>query len=319
MTLTFEQAIELLEITDITKLTTDNLQKIARAARKRWHPDLVNHLNDPVLTQEYNSKFQEIDEAVGMVQSFLEGTYQTGAAFTEQHDDTVNEPEEIIRANAHELQDTLKSLWALIKEKKYKWSLKEVVLSEGYKMVNILNEDFNEDIAKLSVISFFYGSLLFLLLIFIFGFFSPVLRTIAEIVWFIQALACILGFLPLSRFWLPQAVQEVMFKLINFGLGIYNWASDSAEHWLMQLLSQIPVLFAYAIKYVVLFPLYEITKAIVGEKVVGIVKKNVNYYAEAAEWYIDELMIKDPSVMSSDELYHLSYINTQLSDIKYNL
>jgi hypothetical protein len=316
MAITFDQAIELLEITDISKISIENIPQIVKKAKKRWHPDNVTHLNDPVLIQEYNTKFQEIDEASQMVSSFLEGTYQSGQAFTNTDNKVNRQPEDIIRENANEMQETLRGLWSLIKEKRYKWTLKEVILSDGYKLTNILNEDFKEDIAKLSVISFFYGCLLFGLLVIITGLFSPVLRTITGIIWFLQALACIIGFLPLSRFWLPTIVQEIMFKFINFGLAIYNWASDSASHWLVEILVQVPVLFAYLIKYVILFPLYELAKAIVGEKIVGVVKQNVNYYAEAAEWYIDELITKDPLTMSSDELFHLSYVNSELSDVQ---
>jgi hypothetical protein len=317
MAITFDQAIELLEITDISKVTIDDVSQIAKKTKKRWHPDKVAHFNDPVLIAEYNAKFQQIDEACEMLYSFLNGTYHSGEAFT--NTELHKEPEEIIRENASEIQETLRGLWSLIKEKKYKWNLREVILSDGFKLTNVLNEDFKEDIAKLSVISFFYGCLLLGLLVVLTGLFSPVLKIIVEIIWFVQALACIIGFLPLSRFWLPTAVQEIMFKLINFGLAIYNWASDPLGHWFVQLLAQVPVLFAYAIKYVILFPLYEIAKGVVGEKVVGIVKKNVNYYADAAEWYIDDLINKNPMIMSAEELFHLSYINSELSDIKYKL
>lgn len=319
MEITFDQAVELLEITDISKLTAQDIPKIVKKAKKRWHPDNVAHLNDANLTADYNIKFQEIDEASDMILSFLQGTYQTGTAFANDDEPTYNEPEEIIRENANDMQETLKGLWSLIKEKKYKWSVREVTLSDGFKLGSILNEDFKEDIAKVSIISFFYGCLFFGLVVLITGLFSPFLRTLAEIIWLIQALACIVGFSPLSRLWLPTVIQEIMFKLINFGLAIYNWANDSASHWLVELLVQVPVLFAYAIKYIILFPLYELAKAVVGDKTVGVVKRNVNYYADAAEWYIDELMTKDPLTMSSDELLHLSYVNSQLSDVEYKL
>ncbi len=109
-----------------------------------------------------------------------------------------------------------------------------------------------------------------------------------------------------------------MIWFINFGLKIYNWAENESRTaaWWVQLLVAVPNLFALAIKYIVLFPLYETTKLIVGVKVVGIVKKSVNYYAGAAEWYIDDLILKNPDEMSGDELFHLSYLYSELSDIK---
>ncbi|MBK7967327.1 MAG: hypothetical protein IPK10_19975 [Bacteroidetes bacterium] len=130
----------------------------------------------------------------------------------------------------------------------------------------------------------------------------------------------VLGFAPLSRFWIKnQQVQDIMFKFINFGLGIYNWAEEqgqtSTKAWVV-LLIRLPVIFAKIIKYIIMFPLYELAKIFVGEKVVGVVKQNVNYYADAAEWYVDELINKKPYEMSRDELFHLSYLYTELSDVK---
>ena len=45
-----------------------------------------------------------------------------------------------------------------------------------------------------------------------------------------------------------------------------------------------------------------------------IVKQNVNYYADAAEWYVDDLIKKDPELMTREELFHLSHLYTELGD-----
>lgn len=71
-----------------------------------------------------------------------------------------------------------------------------------------------------------------------------------------------------------------------------------------------------AIKYIILYPLTEIAKTLVKDKVVGVVKENVNYYADVAEWYINDLLNKNPEEMSRDELFHLSYLYSELSDVK---
>lgn len=254
-----------------------------------------------------------------MVYSYLKGTYQAGETFSQPHQSVHQEPEEVIRENAPEIQTTLKNLWSFIKEKKYKWTMKEVLLSDGFKLKDLLAEDFKEDLAMLSVVSFFYGLLFLGILTAIGSAMSPVLGTIIGIVWLLQALSCILGFAPLSRFWLPPAVSDIMIKFINFGLGIYNWAEEqgqnSSKGWVV-LLIRIPVLFAKLIKYVILFPLTELAKVFVGDKVVGVVKQNVNYYAEAADWYIDELITMNPNEMTSEELFNLSYLYTELGDVK---
>ena len=319
MELTFEKTIELLEITDISKIHIDDIQQLEKKAKKRWHPDKVTHLNDPAITEEYTVNFQQIEVACQMVYSYLKGTYQAGETFSQPHQSVHQEPEEVIRENAPEIQTTLKNLWSFIKEKKYKWTMKEVLLSDGFKLKDLLAEDFKEDLAMLSVVSFFYGLLFLGILTAIGSAMSPVLGTIIGIVWLLQALSCILGFAPLSRFWLPPAVSDIMIKFINFGLGIYNWAEEqgqnSSKGWVV-LLIRIPVLFAKLIKYVILFPLTELAKVFVGDKVVGVVKQNVNYYAEAADWYIDELITMNPNEMTSEELFNLSYLYTELGDVK---
>lgn len=320
MELTFDHAIELLEITDISKINIEDIPMLEKQAKKRWHPDKVAHIKDAAITQEYTINFQQIEVACQMVYSYLKGTYQAGDAFSyaDKKQTVHEEPEEVIRRNAPDLQSSLNNIWAFIKEKKYKWSIKNVVLSDGFKLKDLLVEDFKEDIAGLSVISFFYGLILFGILTAIGGAINPTLGSIIGFIWMLQAVSCILGFAPLSRFWLNKQVSEIMFKFINFGLGIYNWAdreSDSAAWW-VQLIVQIPLFFALIIKYVLLFPLYEIAKLIVGDKIVGVVKQDVNYYADAAEWYINELITKNPKDMTSEELFHLSYIYSELSDAK---
>lgn len=318
MELTFDQAIELLEITDISKLSVDDIAQLEKKSKKRWHPDKVSHLKNDEITQEYTNKFQQIETACKMILSYLNGTYQAGEAFTETSNASHKEPEDVIRENASNIQVTLRDLWNLIKEKKYKWTTENVILSDGFKLKDLLREDFKEDIAMLSVVSFFYGFVILWILIAIGTAISPIIGAFIGIFWILQALSCACGLLPLSRFWLPESIQSIMIWFINFGLKIYNWAENEsrAAAWWVQLLVAIPNLFALAIKYIVLFPLYETTKLIVGDKVVGIVKKSVNYYAGAAEWYIDDLILKNPDEMTGDELFHLSYLYSELSDIK---
>ena len=319
MELTFDSAIELLEITDISKIKVEDIPLIEKKLKKRWHPDRVSHLNDAATTDEYTIKFQQIEFACEMILSYLKGNYHAGEAFTQYRKNDFEEPEEIIRKNAPEMQQTLRDLWNLIKEKKYKWTEKETILSDGFKLKDLLQEDFKEDLAMLSVVSFYYG-LVFLGLLSAIGYgINPALGTIIAIICLLQAISCVLGFIPLSRFWLPGIVSDVMFKFINFGLAFYNWAeargNASANIWVV-LLIRIPVLFAKLIKYVILFPLTELAKAIVGDKVVGVVKQKVTYYADAADWYIEELINAQPDKMSSEELFHLSYIYSELSDVK---
>ncbi|MGB8194504.1 MAG: hypothetical protein WCF67_21410, partial [Chitinophagaceae bacterium] len=319
MEINFDVAIEILEITNVNNLKIDDIPDIEKKAKKRWHPDRVAHLNDPMLTEEYTEKYQKLEQACQLLSSFLKGEYHIGEPFTQKDNRVYEEPEDVIRKNAQNIQETIRGLWNVNREKKYKWSEKEVLLSDGFKLKNLLSEDFKEDIAMLSIISFFYGIISFGLLTLVGFMINPGLGILIELIWAAQALSCILGFLPLSRLWLPQSIQPIIIWFINFGLGVYNWAEEQAQNssnsWII-LLVRIPVLFAKVIKYIFLFPLYEITKAIVGDKVLGVVNRKVDYYAEAAEWYIDDLILLDPNDMTTEELFHLSYIYSELSDVK---
>lgn len=321
MELTFDKAVELLEITDISKIKSDDIPKLEKKAKKRWHPDKVSHLNDPAITKEYTANFQLVETACQMIFSYLEGKYKAGDAFSfsDKKHTVHEEPEEIIRRNAPTIQATLKNLWSFIKEKKYKWVEKEVVLSDGFKLKDLLREDFKEDIAMLSIVSLFYGLLFLGGLTLIGSAISSGLGTIIGVILLLHVLACFLGFAPLSRFWLPPFISSIMIKFINFGLGVYNWAEEQAQTasngWPV-LLVRIPVLFAKLIKYIILLPLTELVRAIVKDKIVGIVKQKVNYYADAADWYIEELINKNPQQMTAEELFNLSYLYSALGDVK---
>ena len=319
MELTFDKAIELLEITNITKVEIEKMPQLEKAARKRWHPDNVSHLNNPTLIEEYTLNFQQIGPACEMITEYLDGNYHAGEAFIGKSQPMYDEPEEIIRNNAYEMQSELKNVWDFVKKNNYKHRVKEIILSDGYKLKDLLKEDFEEDFASLSVISFFYGVMTFGLIAAIGAMISPLFGSLIGIFVLIQALACVLGFSPLSRFWMPDSLKNIVAKLIDVGLGIYNWADSKAQsssNILIHFLVRLPALIAKLVKYIILFPLYEIAKAVVGDKVVGVVKQDVNYYADMADWYIEEIMNNNPLEMESDDLFNLSYLYSELLDIK---
>lgn len=317
--LTFDKAIELLEITDLTRISINDLPQLEKKSKKRWHPDKVSHLNNPVITREYTINFQLIEAACQLIYSYLKGSFRAGDPFTENKKGRYEEPEEIIRKNAPDIQQSIKGIWQAVKKTQYKWTVKEIILSDGFKLKDLMKEDFKEDLAMLSVISFFYGSLFFMIASVIAVIISPVAASIVWILWFIHILACFIGVLPLSRLWLPKFLNTVMIKLVNLGLFFYNWAEQQgreSEKPLLLLFIRLPVLFATIVKYVFLFPVYELTKLMLGNKIVGVVKQKVNYYAGAAEWYIDELINKNPGEMTAEELFHLSFLYSEFNTVK---
>lgn len=324
MELTFDKAIEILEITDISKINVGEIPQLEKKSKKRWHPDNVTHLNDPVVTEEYTTNFQSIKQACQMIRSYLEGTYQAGDTFSfaSERQTAHEEPEDVIRKNAPEIQTILRDVWGFVKEKKYKHSVKEVLLSDGFKLKDLINDDFKEDMALLSIVSFFYGLIFLGILTAIAGAITPVLGVIVGLIWCVQAISCLLGVAPLSRFWLPETITDIMLKFINFGLGIYNWAENAGRYsdkFLIIILIRLPVWFAKLVKYLIVLPLTELAKVFVDDKVVGVVKQKVHYYADAAEWYIDELITMNSNDMTSEELFHLSYLYTELGKARYEV
>lgn len=319
--ITFDAAIDLLEITDISKVKLEDIPKLKRKANSRWHPDKIEHLNNPSLTKEYIENFQQIEFASKLIADFLSGEYHAGEQFSKNQQYYYESEKNIDRNNAEFYQQTIKNVWPSIKQSKYKWSVEEYIISDGRKIKELLDLDFKEDVAVLSIISLFYGIILIGLTTAITGIFSPVAGTIVGIVFLIQATSCVLGFLPLSRFWLPTIISDAMILFVNFGLGIYNRAHRSADKsnsvWL-RLLVQIPLLFAKLIKYIILLPLYQITKAILGDKIIGLVKKNESYYADIAGWYIEELLDKPIKNMTDEEISRLSYLYHQFNAFQKN-
>ena len=84
MNLTFDKAIEILEIADISSISINDINTIRRNAQKRWHPDSIQKLQDEKKTIEYESNFKMIDEACVIIEAFLKGTYHSGQAFEQQ-------------------------------------------------------------------------------------------------------------------------------------------------------------------------------------------------------------------------------------------
>jgi hypothetical protein len=318
MELTFDRAIELLEVSDISKIDLTNLSAIEKRAKRRWHPDIIARKKDDQLTDQYTRNFQLIEPAIHLLRQYLTGDFHAGKASSVQ-EETFTDPVEVIRENAERMQIFLQNIWHKVKAEKFAHRVEKVLISDGFSLKDLLKQDFEDDIAGLSLVSFVYTSFLMLIIMLILSFFAPpLILTLGGIFWGLAALSCFFGFLPLSRFWLPRAAERVMLWFINFGLSIYRWAEDEAmiSNWFIKLIVALPMFLAYLIKYLVLFPIFEIAKLFVGNKRVGIVEQEVNYYADLAEWYIEELLDKTVHEMSEEELFHLSHLYSMVQRFK---
>ena len=80
----------------------------------------------------------------------------------------------------------------------------------------------------------------------------------------------------------------------------------------------IPILISKLVKYLILYPVYFIAGLFLNKKV-GEVKQDVTYYADLADWYIEELLNTDPAQMDEEQLFNLSYLYSELTDINVNV
>lgn len=316
-----KQATDLLQIVDVSHVTVDDLPRVIKKAQKRWHPDRVAHLHNAEETGRYTNNFQLIDTAAAVVRSFIGGSYRAGSGInSDRATQATREPEEIIRENAAEMQAVLRRLWEHIKTTKYKWSEQEVVFSEGDKIRDLIEKDLADSITTLSTTSLVYGSMVWWFIA-MFGLaIHPVIGGILAVGWLSHCLSCLLGMLPLTRFWIYDKAESVMLWFINFGLRIATWferkaqADGSAAGLIVAVIVFIPRLLGLAVQYVVIMPICFLISSIWGDKVIGVIKKRVSYYGDAADWYIEKLLAMNPATMTSEQLIHLSRIYSQLRD-----
>jgi hypothetical protein len=306
--LTFDSAIEILEITNITKVEISDLSRIVKKAKSRWHPDRVARFQDETEIDKHTKSFQLIEPAAELIKSYLNGEYKIGDKYEQKQERVYEEPSEVIRKNAVHIQDMLKKVWEGIKSTKYKHVEREQVLSDGFSLRELLNQDFKEDLVIPSLISFIFGPLALIIPIIIAAVINEVLGIIAVSFLGIHLIFCLLGFLPISRFWLPDFLVPIMLWFIDFGVGFYFKLSDREDNNWAKFFLAIPYWLALAVKYLVLFPINEIAKLFIGDKTVGVVKERANYYAGLADWYIDEITTKNHQEMNEQELFDLSYL-----------
>lgn len=337
--LTLNRAIEILEIKDLSALKNDTgLKRTRRKAKRRWHPDTIAALNPNKTTvKKYEENFSLVDEAIDLVQAYLDGEFKaasstapkTSSPYTSSQWEPPpppkeKEPEEIILENAPYIQRTLQNLWGRVKELKYKMHEQVVTVAEGPLYSDLIQQDLEEDMPSLAVCSLYYG-LFWLAIIGMIGLeltrYNPMAANIFAffylVIAIIQPLSCIIGFLPLSRFWLPPKVSSMMVKFVNAGLA-FPYLLDR-----VRLLNFIPILFLFylvpqgiakVIKVIIVYPLYAIVGAIYKDKRMGKLQETVQYYAGYAEWYVERLINTDPREFTRSELFDLSALYYELRE-----
>ncbi len=321
------EAISILEITDLDSLTEADLPKLRRKAQVRWHPDKILYTKPSEETlQRYQRNFRLIGPAIEAVEGYLKGQVHADTyddAYEQKRAQTYEPPQETIRRNAGRMQDELRNAWDGIRANSYKMHEEEVVVAPGLRFADMLRADLADKVPLSCMLSFVTCAFLGIFALIIALLASQAMKinpnfltSLVGLVLLVQFAGCALAFLPMSRFWLPDALSDFAVKMVNIGLWIRGYIAKKNWHehsWIgipLGLMSWV----ALALYWVIIFPLYLLAGALLGDRGFKDVTSKVRYYAGAADWYVDDLMQKDPAEMTDDELFDLSYCWRELSD-----
>lgn len=327
-TLTLQDVQRILEIRNLDDLTDKDITQLRRRAQKRWHPDTIAHTK-PSKEQEalYAENFSLINDAVELLRAYLSGDFEAGQQYSEEYQaSTPESPAEVIRRNAPTMQDMLTRVQSEVKETHYKVEEASVTLSAGFLVKDMLKSDLDDNILVVCVMSmygFAWMSLLPLAAIGIVGtaneFLAGLLVIPFMLVSFVHQICCILGIIPLSRYWLPAKVVNFIIPWINFGNLFYIFLAIFSNFGCIAFFMGLPFLIIRAIvtlvKWLIFAPLYAIASIIWGEKRFGVIEQSVRYMAGVADWYVTKLITTEPSELETEELFVLSHLYDEYKDV----
>ncbi len=308
--MTLDEAIELLEITeDIDKISEKELNNKRKRAMQRWHPDTVPHADDATKSR-YEKNFKNIEAAVQAIYQYRTGTYFSGQDFSQENassgSSNSRQQESNLRSNAPVWLGNIQQKWQQIRQSGWSMHLKETILSDGFRLRDVLRADIKDDIMAVAITSLFYGFYAFVALS-IPTLFLPFLLILTLPIFIIHSLLCILLVLPLSRIWMPDKLTDAAIFSCNKGLKIGDIILQIFGRFkFFRALVNWPFYFAKGMTLLVIRPLYELTGSILKDKSVGMKKRRERYLSGFPEMYIDQLLQKDPNAMSLQELRHLS-------------
>lgn len=327
--MTLSSAIEILEITDLSKIDISELSTIRRRAKKRWHPDRISYANPGEETiKRFERNFSLVDKAIELVNDYLGGETPVSAKVAAGYNRSQQSerPEDFARRNAGEFQQMVRNVWARVKEQSYKLKEEVVILAEGHKISDLLMEDLKDNIPVIAFVSLYNGIIVFTLIILIMvlvlsGISNKMIVTIILYVltfaWIAQALSCVVMFLPLSRFWVPEKVESFVMGLTNIGLSVNRVIEENRwdENLVVAVIFGLPVRLAQISKWIILYPLYKLAGLLLGDRRIGRVQVKIKYYAGLSEDYIEELIYSDPNAFMQDQLFDLAYIAGEFKEI----
>jgi hypothetical protein len=313
-----ELALDVLDISnkDLDGLTEEKLKSVMKSAKSKWHPDKVSSLNNPELTKLFTKKFQLIEPALLTLKQYLT---RNEYAENNMHDNghVYKSNVDVIRENADHMKSILMGCWSDVVEKGFLLEVKEEVLRAGESLKELLSTQQSVNLPYLAVLSFISFTSIWGAITIVFLLISPLLGLIAFIFWLLMLLFNFIAILPLSDYWLPAKLDLAKYWFVNFGLSIYNLAARSlgGSRITMIYLSLLRFI-AGLFKYIIILPLNFVIKLLFGNKVVGRIVSIHRFYAEVHEDKIMHILSKDIQELTEDELYTLSHLYSNLTDVK---
>jgi hypothetical protein len=232
-----------------------------------------------------------------------------------------------MRKNASQMQSKLRSVWDRVRDIGYKMSEEVVVLVQGMSVRDMLRQDIADDIPKMcmaspptfvlsfGVIGWIAASIM--------GAISETLGALAHgvvgILILAQMVSCVVAILPLSRFWLPSWLVDVVGGFVNLGtLGarfLIGLTGIPFLGWIIAFYVWGYIILASIAQFLIFKPVYFIAGLFFGDKKYPDVKESRKFYGGLWEKYIEYLLAKDAESLEDDELFDLAHIYTELRDV----
>ena len=314
--MTFDEAIELLEITeDVDHLSESDLTRIQRTAQRRWHPDKVPKADEGT-RKRYEENFKKIELAMALIRRYKKDGYiprseQFDAA--DMDDWKSSQKEEANRRQAPEWLAYAQTVWAKVKQANWRMTLREEVLSDGFPLRDVLRQDLRDEVAIWSMVSILCGFYLFVAASLV-ALFLPFLFFAIAPAFLLHVLLCLLLAMPLSRLWLPGWLGDLAYKSQQMLLEVGYFMERVP---LLRRLIVWPWYFANGFNLLILRPLYELAGYLLRDKIVGIKKRNTFYFETYDTRYVEVLLSKQPQQMNRLELNDLFSLYNMLLTFKH--
>lgn len=318
--LTLQEAIEILEITDLSSLTEDDLAQVKKKASKKWHPDRVAALNpDEDVINAYKENFQKIAPAIEIIRAYINGEDYTDMSANANINKETGA--DIIKKEYPNIQEFFAAHWAAIKATDHKKTIEKVLLFEGFSIPEILKRDLEYEIPEVAIVAMLSGTFLPTII----GLFFIGIPPIALLIYLfvgVQILCSIIALFPTGRFWLPQFMQTIVLQVLDIGVYMHNAVGFLADllpsrfRWIVHLFLKSIQFFGRMAQKLIVAPIYYIVGSIFQDKRIGRVEKELVFFGGFTTDYIDELLAIPVDNLSEDQIYHVGAMYNALGDFQ---